>query len=391
MVARVLVALALVAGCERKSALYCQKNPNDLENCPISDSSQSDSPIGCGSDGDCPAKDPICDQTTHVCTGCATHADCVSQVCLPNGTCGSDTDVLYVAQGGVDQGTCTLAAPCATITYALTKVTTARPFIKVSGAITDNATIMGQAVTILAESTAKLTATGTKVALIIAMASDVSIYDLHVVGDMAQSALTSNASTVRLDRVTITGAGKVAIDAKGNGTLFVQRSRIIGNPGGGIQTDANAIFNVTSSFIVGNGNAMSSMVGGATFAAPTASSNRFEFNTVADNQVHNQVTAGVSCTITNALDASNNLITHNSPSPATLSPDTSFCSFTNSKVATDESPFKFRNIALFDYHLMPGSTAIDGAPGDATITTDIDGDFRPQGQAADYGADEYKP
>jgi len=40
------------------------------------------------------------------------------------------------------------------------------------------------------------------------------------------------------------------------------------------------------------------------------------------------------------------------------------------------------------YHLRPGSAAIDAGV-DAGVTTDIDGDVRPQGAAPDIGADEY--
>ncbi len=41
-----------------------------------------------------------------------------------------------------------------------------------------------------------------------------------------------------------------------------------------------------------------------------------------------------------------------------------------------------------DFHLLPGSPAID-AGADAGVTTDIDGDSRPSGPAPDIGADEY--
>ena len=43
-----------------------------------------------------------------------------------------------------------------------------------------------------------------------------------------------------------------------------------------------------------------------------------------------------------------------------------------------------------DYHLMPGSPAIDQVPMSG-MANDIDGEIRPQGPAKDFGADEYKP
>jgi hypothetical protein len=46
------------------------------------------------------------------------------------------------------------------------------------------------------------------------------------------------------------------------------------------------------------------------------------------------------------------------------------------------------NLSVWDYHLTAGSAAIDAGV-DAGVTTDIDGDVRPQGTSPDLGADEY--
>jgi hypothetical protein len=48
----------------------------------------------------------------------------------------------------------------------------------------------------------------------------------------------------------------------------------------------------------------------------------------------------------------------------------------------------FVDAAAGDYHLVEGSPAIDAGV-DAGVTTDIDGDMRPQGTGYDIGADEY--
>ena len=50
---------------------------------------------------------------------------------------------------------------------------------------------------------------------------------------------------------------------------------------------------------------------------------------------------------------------------------------------------KFVNPAGGDYHIGPGSAAIDVGV-DAGVTDDIDGDMRPQGAGYDVGADEYR-
>jgi hypothetical protein len=51
----------------------------------------------------------------------------------------------------------------------------------------------------------------------------------------------------------------------------------------------------------------------------------------------------------------------------------------------------FQSVATADYHLLPGSPAIDAADPAATLTTDFDGTARPQGAHSDMGAFERKP
>ncbi|MGB9776913.1 MAG: choice-of-anchor Q domain-containing protein [Anaerolineae bacterium] len=48
----------------------------------------------------------------------------------------------------------------------------------------------------------------------------------------------------------------------------------------------------------------------------------------------------------------------------------------------------FLNLAGGNYHLSPGSAAVDAGVTEPTITTDIDGDPRPLGAGYDIGADE---
>jgi hypothetical protein len=54
---------------------------------------------------------------------------------------------------------------------------------------------------------------------------------------------------------------------------------------------------------------------------------------------------------------------------------------------TGESP-AFANPAAWDYHLSPGSAAIDSGV-DAGVADDIEGDPRPAGPGYDLGADEF--
>lgn len=50
----------------------------------------------------------------------------------------------------------------------------------------------------------------------------------------------------------------------------------------------------------------------------------------------------------------------------------------------------FVNVPQGDFHLQAGSPAKDAADPTASLTTDIDGDPRPQGGRPDMGADEIR-
>src|SRR5258706_7213831 len=162
-----LIALALALGCSKDNANYCANAPE--HNCSLLDGSGgSDGPQGCQSEAECtsaaapvcdlgkhecvacdtthsttcPAATPVCDTTNEACRACAAHAECGAPgACLPDGTCGTDVNVAWVAQGGSDTGTCTHDAPCATITHALLQ---GKPNIKIAaGQINDQPALSG--------------------------------------------------------------------------------------------------------------------------------------------------------------------------------------------------------------------------------------------------------
>ncbi|MGE5181262.1 MAG: hypothetical protein ACM31C_04335, partial [Acidobacteriota bacterium] len=83
---------------------------------PLADAS-IDAPPACTDSSTCAAADPICDQATHTCRGCIADAECTAGVCVEyTGECVPDANVLFVGSPGIDVGTCSRAAPCATLT-----------------------------------------------------------------------------------------------------------------------------------------------------------------------------------------------------------------------------------------------------------------------------------
>ncbi|HRC58727.1 MAG TPA: hypothetical protein PKU97_22545, partial [Kofleriaceae bacterium] len=128
----------------------------------------------------CTGQKPICG-ADNVCRACTAHADCLaSMVCLPDGSCGIEDQVAYVANGGTS-ATCAKSAPCNTLTAA---ILLGKPYIKVASGEpvkdTKTTTIDGKVVTILADPGARLDREGDGPILEIrSPTTDVKIYDLE--------------------------------------------------------------------------------------------------------------------------------------------------------------------------------------------------------------------
>ncbi|HEY5952145.1 MAG TPA: choice-of-anchor Q domain-containing protein [Kofleriaceae bacterium] len=423
MVTRVLIALAslvsFVGACEKQSKLYCEMHPGDLDNCGYLDAGIDARPV-CMTDQECtglagapycepnakfcvecylpehcsavPGK-PFCDPSTFLCTSCVKNLDCPSNVCLPNGVCGDDSNVAYVDPTAPMTNTqCTMAAKCKLIEDALL---TKRPYIKLQGAISEVVAINSQSVTLIGEPGTTLTRPSNGVVMTVTGGADVSIFDLTIVGAAEKGVSADMNSTVRLTRVAVTscnGKDHRAIEVK-NSTLIMTRSSVFANVGGGINVDAGSIFQITNSFVFRNGSD-TSMVGGLQLLPTSSTFNRFEFNTVVDNRATATAAGGINCQ-TN-IPAPNNLIARNyAGGHANLPTDNtslSACDFTQSIKAMDVADYAFvtpDGIGPWDYHVGAGSLAIDrGVTTDINI--DVDGDARPQGTKVDVGADEFK-
>jgi hypothetical protein len=423
MVARVLIsALAIgaaVAGCKKQSELYCDMHPGDLENCGYLDAGIDARPM-CMLDQDCPPAAPFCepnarfcvecylpvhcemtpgkpycDPESYRCASCINDSDCASNVCLPNGVCGDDTNVAYVDPMAMATNMqCTASAPCSTIKTALL---TKKPFIKLLKDVTEAVVISASAVTILAPPGTTLRRGAAGVVLTVNMGSDVNVYNLSIIGDDEKGVLVDK-STLRLYGCSVTFCNhkdRRAIEAKGS-TLVLERSTIFANSGGGVLTDATTTFEITNSWFYRNG-ADDSMVGGVSLGATSSGVNVFAMNTVVDNRITLTGGAGgVYCE--SSLRAPNNLIVRNYSLNSTININankngTGGCDFTQSILDGDVAPYAFvapDGAGPWDYHLGPGSIAIDrGVMSDITI--DFDGEPRPFNMKFDVGADEYTP
>jgi parallel beta-helix repeat protein len=165
------------------------------------------------------------------------------------GSAEATTSTLYVSSTGTDSGTCaTSAAPCATVSYALTQASSPGDTILVSGTINDNVVVSSRAVEIAQDpggSPAVLDGTG------------------------KGPVITTEGNTVlTVNQLTLTGGS--APDGGGafleGGSAQFTESTISGNTamdsGGGIDAGGEGGFNLIDSTVSGNTALGSGSVGG---------------------------------------------------------------------------------------------------------------------------------
>jgi hypothetical protein len=156
-------------------------------------------------------------------------------------------------------------------------------------------------------------------------------------------------------------------------TATLDRCASAGNQGHGLDFDAG-LYAVTNSFITRN-------TGGGIILFTNSDPTHFDFNTIADNGGN-----GFECNLSNsATSNANNLIVRNQ-----VNTFGGTCVFPGSIILATVSSvgFKSPDTQPYDYHLVAGSIAIDGATSSVTTDHDFDGDTRPKGAGRDVGADE---
>jgi len=169
------------------------------------------------------------------------------------------------------------------------------------------------------------------------------------------------------------GFGIEAVDS----TVKVDRSLFQGNATG-LFFDFGKL-ELTNSFFTRNQN-------GLDLSVSQPADTHAEFNTIVDNSGTGGF--GLRCEGTAGMTFPNNLIARNS---ANVVGDIECVGAGTGSIliGTDISSLKFRSpdTQPYDYHLLPGSGAIDAANA-STLDHDFDGEARPKGAGRDVGADE---
>ena len=412
------LAIALVlCGCEKNNPYFCKDHPDN--NCLLDGSGGGHActgPQDCTGDPmkpvcDTGAATPTCVQCTatdhmqcmgttplcgsdDTCHGCVMQSDCgANGACLPDGSCGTDTNTAWVAPGGSDTGQCPQLTPCASIEYAVNM--TQKPFVKVKGMIADKVTI-DRDVTIVADTNATLLEpTGLSGNLLTVTGGNVEIDGLAIsgaVGTTSQAvAIPTGSPTLTLRRVNVVGNEGVGIHTD-SGTLVMDRCSVTGNHRGGIYLSSTS-FDIQNTFVTGNGdNGASPTQFGGVFVVLPVTGSKLEFDTIAKNFAQAGASAGVACASAQSLG--NDIIYDNTP----IQTDLTMCTLSYSDVGPgtqyigdhviNTSP-AFVDEAAGKFHIMSGSPAAGTGNPAATQPIDIDGDMRPMGAPnRDMGADE---
>jgi len=449
--ALVIVSLVVIASCQSDNLQSCKLPANvGMPGCvdaPMMMPSTSCTVLGCGSTPSTPVCDaskdggtcvecttsnstrctgttPLC--TNDVCTPCTNHADCSeSKVCLPDGSCAVSADVAYVdGATGADNAPCTLAAPCT----KLDKAVGLKAIVKVSGTVTQHASINSGTARIFADPGAKLapTETDNSPALEIKGNAKLEIYDLQVskaansgasglsvadtaaviltrvqVRDNAANGIIVTGGQLTCTRCLVTSNGARGVDASG-GVSVITQSTISNNPTGGIQMTTDAAFRIVSNVIFHNGQSSRAAAAGVAIQvnakSASATPNQLDFNSISRNATFEG--QGVQCSAGNIIIANSNIIYNNGDDPSTaLQVSGSGCVYKYSDIgpigvgtinANMTFDPKFVDEANGDLHLMSGSMAVRAADPNADLndlaSRDIDGELRVG--PADIGADQ---
>jgi Right handed beta helix region len=398
----------------------------------------------------CVGTTPFCD--SNQCRGCVADSECLSDVCLPDGSCAVDTKVAYVDGGtGSLASECTQAAPCLLVSTGLNKK---REIVRVKGVVNEpstvatttttkqilgapgakivsinvggdplfsvvsgsdttftNITIGGNGTLIPAacvdwpsNSNGKLTITKgkierCKVGVNLASSGGTVTVTSSTVSGNTTAGISSSGGTVTVTSSTVSGNTTAGISSSG-GTVTVTSSTVSGNKGGGVLISASN-FMLVNNFVIDNGDSANtgSSFGGVSLDTNNGSTSKFENNTVAYNRTKNAASAapGVECTISNFI-ATGNIVTSNSKGstfPDQVKSSVGACTFGNSfiEAGSDVNALQFTSVPNNDFHLTASSpSSVKNKAGFTTcVATDVDGEMRPQEGLCDLGQTSTNP
>jgi hypothetical protein len=360
--------------------------------------------VQCATAAECGAATPVCDANT--CRACRLDSECDSGACNVDGSCVPEDQILYISPTGLGSNPCTQAEPCGNLLDIQLKVTPTRFHIVMATGTYPNRTSLGAGninapELVIHGHGSTFTHATTSGAATLDIALPMTIRDVTFLGDSPGVAVFAHASLIVLESVTFSDAKGLSVTA---GALVARDFRSIGTRDlAAITLSNNADVTIDRGEISGGDVAISGasgtrvhltnlLVHGTFHRALELSGvvGELDSSTIADS---GSLTAAAPCTL--ACDANlhvtSSIIRQLTCAGATLNA-AGPCTFASSIVSNGPTPGavnvdpQFVDPAGFDYHVKPGSPAIDAV--DTGPGLDFEGDVRPQGAKFDIGADE---
>jgi hypothetical protein len=410
--------------CEAGTCLECRGDDQCSAGLPVcasnmcvecDDDSQCSGPVGacennqcieCRDDSQCEGNRPICDG--NACRACIANDECASGVCSTNGECVGEDQISHVAPAGTAIATCSASDPCS-LERGL-QLVASRPYILLaSGDYTGTGEyVLGENGHLIGDPTSLPTlrngSDNDYSVVRIASGADVVIENVRI-GD-ARSPLQGvvangiacsvpaklvvrnlelfNNRSLRFGGAGIYASGcqvevydsrftenKIGVHVSG-AVVEVERSTFLKNVGG--------VWFESGNFEIRNSIVARSVTVGLDINEHVGTV--VEFNTIVDNPT------GVECEESEfqTLALANNVLARNSVNITGTK-----CTSTTSLVLPGVAGLNFvrPDLEPYDYHIGPGSSAIDQATDGGDVMLDIDRQPRPA-TGRDLGADEFQ-
>ncbi len=373
--------------------------------------------VACRDSTTCPLTRPVCDMVSHDCRSCAKDSECDSGACdFAAGRCVDQGAILYASPSGGSTDPCTKTSPCS-LRRASGLVDTGTPYIVLRpGRYSGGAGFDGKKATIVGHNAIlDIVDTASMVNL---NASMINMRDTNLEDHLDTSGMDNIPPGIQLLESTLTVDNMqgntvkiyaIGVQPSGNGILVVGHSHFTGPALFGRQLiiDGCVFHNLALDAFSHDPLSVEGSIQMSNSVLIVDSTNRPTFGVISftttpqvSRITHNTFMGGSGVVCSAAAGSAwsfDSNIFYNVPTIAagggcqyqySLSVPVAGLAGTGN-ITGDPM---FHDVANGDFHLKPGSTAIDAAnPADVLTGHDFDGTPRPQGPRSDIGAFEYAP